>query len=235
MAIEHLDHRQARALIEEMTSTRNLLAYGVRAVRTGAFIDTTRDPILTLLSIGVEKLYKLTLGLIALDRDHQWRSRAEMKKHSHDLLAMHASVIGELQTRTATQTVYVRELLAEVEADDVLEAIIAALSVYGSAGRFYNLDELGGHSQPIDPRNAWDEVDEAARNNPHVNALFQQAVRDPGDAKAWKQFTLVTQEHIASSIEGLWTAIAVFGRNRTLGETGRTFGIEVHPDAVGRQ
>lgn len=63
-----------------MTSTRNLLAYGIRVIRTGAFIDTTRDPILTMLSIGVEKLYKLTLGLIALDCDHKWPTKTEMQK-----------------------------------------------------------------------------------------------------------------------------------------------------------
>lgn len=70
MAVVDLDRQQGFALLSEITSTRNLLADGIRVIRTGAFIDTTRDPILTMLSIGVEKLYKLTLGLIVLDRDH---------------------------------------------------------------------------------------------------------------------------------------------------------------------
>lgn len=71
MPIVDLDRQQGFALISEMTSTRNLLAYGIRVIRTGAFIETTRDPILTMLSIGVEKLYKLTLGLIALEREEE--------------------------------------------------------------------------------------------------------------------------------------------------------------------
>lgn len=221
--------------MEEMTSTRNLLSYGVRAVRTGAFIDTTRDPILTLLSIGVEKLFKLTLGLIALDRDHEWPTKAQMKMQGHNLLAMHESVISELRARSTTQTEFVRGLLAEVEGDDVLQPIITALDVYGRAGRFYNLDELGGQSQLVSPANAWDEVDQAARSDPHVNALFQQAMRDTGDSAAWDQLTNALQERIAASIERLWKAIAVSGRNYVLGETGTVFGFEVHPDAVGRQ
>jgi hypothetical protein len=48
-------------------------------IRTGSFIETTRDPILRRLSIGVEKLYKLTVGLAALDRDRKWPNATEMK------------------------------------------------------------------------------------------------------------------------------------------------------------
>ncbi|GAA1811420.1 hypothetical protein GCM10009749_20580 [Agromyces neolithicus] len=39
----------------------------------------------------------------------------------------------------------------------------------------------------------------------------------------------------ARSVYWLWEMTAVCGRNHALGETGRTFGFEVHPDAVGRQ
>lgn len=87
-----LDRQQAFALLAEMTSTRNLLAYGIRVIRTGAFIDTTRDPIQTMLSIGVEKLYTLTLGLIALARDQRWPTKSEMQKQGHKLVPMHAVV-----------------------------------------------------------------------------------------------------------------------------------------------
>ncbi|WP_193215606.1 hypothetical protein [Brevibacterium sp. Marseille-P9724] len=44
-----------------MIATWNLLAYGIQAIRTGACIDTPRDLILTMSSIGMETLYKLTL------------------------------------------------------------------------------------------------------------------------------------------------------------------------------
>ena len=44
MAFANPNQKQTLELIEEMTSTRNLLAYGVRVVRTGAFVSTTRDP-----------------------------------------------------------------------------------------------------------------------------------------------------------------------------------------------
>ena len=98
MPIVDLDRQQGFALIAEMTSTRNLLAYGIRVIRTGAFIETTRDPILTMLSIGVEKLYKLTLGLIALDCDHKWPNAAAMKAWGHKLVSMHQAIMDELRT-----------------------------------------------------------------------------------------------------------------------------------------
>ena len=103
MTFANLNQKQTLALIEEMTSTRNLLAYGVRVVRTGAFVSTTRDPILTMLSIGVEKLYKLTLGLIALDVDKQWPSAKVMRANGHKLGDMHQKVIAELRKRTRSR------------------------------------------------------------------------------------------------------------------------------------
>lgn len=127
-----LDRQQGFALLAEMTSTRNLLAYGIRVIRTGTFIDTTRDPILTMLSIGVEKLYKLTLGLIALDRDQRWPTKTEMQKQGHKLVPMHATVMNELRARTANKSEYVRGLLAEVDNDPVVVPIIEALDMYGS-------------------------------------------------------------------------------------------------------
>jgi hypothetical protein len=45
--IEKLATQQGFALIEEMDSARNLLAYGERVIRTAAFIETTRDPSFT--------------------------------------------------------------------------------------------------------------------------------------------------------------------------------------------
>lgn len=119
-----------------MSSARNLLAYGTRVVRTAAFLNTTRDPILTMLSIGVEKLYKLTLGLASLDTRQSWPTKAEMKGFGHNLADMHSSVMTELSRRTAVSTLYVRGLLAEVEADAVVIPLINTLGRYGQSGRF---------------------------------------------------------------------------------------------------
>jgi len=214
VAIVDLDRQQGFALLAEMTSTRNLLAYGIRVVRTGAFIDTTRDPILTMLSIGVEKLYKLTLGLIALDRDHTWPTKSEMQEQGHKLVPMHAAVMNELQLGTATKSQYVRELLAEVDNDPVVAPIIEALDMYGRMGRFYYLDELGVAPQPVSPDDAWQNIEQAALADPAVAMLYQQAMEDIGDNDAWDKFIRALHARIATAVERIWVAIAVCGRNR---------------------
>lgn len=235
MPVVDLDRQQGFVLIAEMTSTRNLLAYGIRVVRTGAFIETTRDPILTMLSIGVEKLDKLTLGLIALDRDHKWPNTAAMKVWGHKLVPMHQAIMDELRNCTAGKSHYVRGLLAEVDADPVVLPVIEALDMYGRMGRFDYLDQLGDDPQPVSPDGAWQKIESAALTDPDVAALHRRAIDHVGDNEMWEVFIGGLNERIATSVERVWIMIAVCGRNHVIGETGGAFGFEVHPDAVGRQ
>lgn len=236
MTIPHLEGEKSFALIEEMTSARNLLAYGTRAVRTAAFLDTTRDPVLTMLSIGIEKLYKLTLGIASLDAAQSWPTKAQMKEFGHNLTDMHTSVMTELSQRTAASTDYVRGLLAEVEADAVVTPLIATLSRYGQSGRFYHLDRLGDTPQPWESPSAhWQRIEDAVLRDLHVGAAYRAATEDPTNRALWDYLQTLINHRIADTVERLWKAIAVCGRNHVLGETGTIFGFEVHPDAVGRQ
>lgn len=236
MPIVDLDQRQSFALLAEMTSTRNLLSYCIRAVRTGAFIETTRDPILTMLSIGVEKLYKLTLGVAALERDHTWPTAKEMKGNGHKLSEMHATVISELQARTANTTDYVQGLLAEVETDSLIPPLIAALDMYGRMGRFYYLDQLGDRPQAWESPDAyWQSIESAALREPPLAEMYKTALVDPADNRSWDVLDTALKERIASAIEGLWVLIAVSARHHAFGEIGVVLGFEVHPEAVGRQ
>lgn len=219
-----------------MNSARNLLAYGTRVIRTAAFLDTTRDPVLTLLSIGIEKLYKLTLGIASLDTKQSWPTKAQMKGYGHDLTDMHSSVMAELSQRTAASTEYVRGLLAEVEADAVVTPLIATLGRYGQSGRFYHLDRLGDTPQPWEsPSDHWQRIEDAAVQDRHVGAAYRAAMTDPSNNALWDHLHTSINQRIADTVERLWRMIAVCGRNHVLGEAGTIFGFEVHPDAVGRQ
>lgn len=235
MTLPNLNQKQTVALFQEMTSTRNLLTYGIRVVRTGAFVETTRDPILTMLSIGVEKLYKLTLGLIALDIDQQWPSAAVMRDHGHKLSDMHQQVISELRERTRSKSQYVRGLLADVEADPIVIPVIEALDMYGRRGRFYYLDQLGESPQPVSPDEAWQKIEHAALTDPGIAALYSRVNANIGDNEVWDEFKLALNDRIATAVERIWTMLARSGMNQALGETGTTFGFEIQPSAVGRQ
>ncbi|UJH70073.1 hypothetical protein [Ornithinimicrobium sp. INDO-MA30-4] len=54
---------------------------------------------MTILSIGVEKLLKLTFGVIALDEDHEWPSTKVMKRYSHSIGDLYATVLPKLEER----------------------------------------------------------------------------------------------------------------------------------------
>lgn len=232
----NLSRDQTFALISEMNSTRNLLAYGIRAVRTAAFVETTRDPIFTMLSIGVEKLYKLTLGFVDLDRDGKWPSKAQMKTHGHNLIEMHVAVFDELRDRTADKSEYVRGLLSTVQDDLVIKPLITALGRYGQSGRFYYLDLLGEAPQEWEsPEGYWQQIEDAVMLEPEINALFNEAMKSVSNNELWDSLHRSINERIALAIERLWEMIAVSGRNHALGEAGTQFGFEVHPNAVGRQ
>ncbi|KNH15989.1 hypothetical protein ACU18_15410 [Arthrobacter sp. ZBG10] len=236
MSIAHLDDQQAFAFIEEMTSTRNLLAYGTRVIRTAAFLDTTRDPILTMLSIGVEKLYKLTLGLSALDANQSWPTKGEMRAFGHNLADMHTYVMADLSNRTATGTEYVRGLLADVQTDGAVIPLIATLGRYGQSGRFYHLDRLGDAPQPWDsPEDYWQRIEDAVTDEPEIAAAYAAAMNDSSNNVLWDQLYSSINQRIADTVERLWTMVAVCGRNHALGEAGTIFGFDIHPNAVGRQ
>ena len=72
---DDLSMLQGLNLIQETDSAKHLLAYGIRALRTAAFIEMTRDPIMTMLSIGVEKALKLGLGLLHVEENRALRKR----------------------------------------------------------------------------------------------------------------------------------------------------------------
>lgn len=236
MPLGNLTQDQSFAFLAEVTSTRNLLAYGTRVVRGAPFVDTTQDPILTMLSIGLEKLYKLTLGLIALDDSGLWPSSKEMRAHGHNITRMHNLVFTEIGKRAVTGTPYVRSLLERTHADPVVRPLISALDMYGRSGRFYHLDLLGEAQQPQEsPFHYWQEVESAAAGDRIIREALSAAVEETVNGELWEKVRLMTNQRIAASIEGLWEAIAVCGRNHALGEVGAHFGFEVHPNAVGHQ
>ena len=236
MTIEHLDNAKAFALIGEMTSTRNLLGYGVKALRGARFLETTREPIMTMLSIGVEKLLKLTIGTISLDERQTWPSKATMMSYGHGIAELFDCVLKEIADRTADSSRYVKGLVAGVVADPVLRPLLAALDRYGSSGRFYNLDTLADSPQSgADPGRMWDEAEQAALLDPDIAELQRVAIERLSDNDAWEAFYAAVQGHTADSIERLWQMISRVGINHALGATGAVLGSEIALEAVGRQ
>lgn len=236
MTIEHLDQQKAFALIGEMTSTRNLLGYGLRVLRGARFLETTRDPIMTMLSIGVEKLLKLTIGVIALDEAHEWPSKTTMMSYGHGIVELFERVMTEIHVRTANSSDYVKGLVSGVDDDPALCSLLSALDRYGRSGRFYNLDMLADAPQlDADPARIWDVAEQAALGDPGITELQRVAMERASDNEAWDAFYSAVQGHMADSIERLWLMLSRVGINHALGTTGAVLGWEITPDAVGGQ
>jgi hypothetical protein len=236
MPIENLDSTQGLVFIGEMTSTRNLLASGLRILREGAFFDTTKDPIFTTLSIGVEKYLKLTLGTISLDEHHRWPTKAEMMDYGHGIAEMWDRVMDEVHRRTADKSEYVRGLVAGVDADPVLRPLLEVLDRYGRSGRFYNLDALGGRPQrELSPEDMFNAVEQAAMADPAVLRARDIAMADANDQAAWDHFNSILRERIASSLAGAWEMLSRVGMNDGFGETGKVLGFDLRADVVGEQ
>lgn len=136
---DELTMQQSLNLEQESDSAKHLLSYGVRTLRTAAFIETTRDPIMTMLSIGVEKLLKLSLGLLHVEDNRRWLSLEVLKnEYRHDLIKMERLLRETIQERAdrATHRYYVDQALTAVENDPVWPPLVAALNRYGKEGPF---------------------------------------------------------------------------------------------------
>lgn len=234
MAIDGLNREQAFDFINEMTSARNLLAYGIKSLRDAPFIETTLDPILSLLSIGVEKHLKLILGVIGIDDTGGWPPFNAMK--GHDIVAMYDRVMIAIRARTIDKSQFVQDQVAGVDADPVVPALMAVLDRYAREGRFYNLDRLAERTQKDDPPwSYWSKVELIALTDPAVQGRHTVAMADISNQDAWNEFHAALQGRVADALERFWTMVCWVGKNHALGTTGRTLAFEVDQSTVGRQ
>lgn len=234
MAIDGLSREQTFDLINEMTSTRNLLAYGIKSLRDAPFIETTLDPILSLLSIGIEKHLKLIRGVIGIDETGAWPPFKAMK--GHDIVAMYDGVMTAIRARTLDKSQFVQGHVASVDADPVIPALIAVLDRYAREGRFYNLDRLAERTQKDDPPWAyWSRVESITLTDPAVNLKYSVAMADVSNQAAWNEFHVALQGRVADALDRFWEMVCWVGKNNALGTTGRTLAFEVGQSTVGRQ
>lgn len=234
-----LNQTQAFALIFETTSSRNLLGHGLWSLRNARFWETTRDPILTMLSIGVEKLLKMSLGLSHVAVNGEWPPVSYFQfTLRHNIERMHESLFADIRGRLgeATHAAYLEAQLIEVEEDPVLPLLMAALSRYGQSGRFYYLDELALSPQTgQDPSEMWSEAENVALSrDPGLSERFHAAIKHV-DPNVFDVFVQELEAHLAGSLERWWDFVALAGKHGVLGERGKGWGHDVDKSMVGRQ
>ncbi|MGO4679122.1 hypothetical protein [Microbacterium sp. 2MCAF23] len=226
---------QGLQFIQESDSAKHLLAYGIRALRTAAFIETTRDPIMTMLSIGVEKMLKLGLGLNHLAATRGWLPLAVLRNdYRHNLIKMEGLLreATHLNVGRAMHPHYVNEALSAVDNDPVWLSLVAALNRYGQEGRFYFLDALADNPQREEsPQVFWDAAERVAlENEPELNDLFQRMI---SDYSLSDEFYRKLNERMADSLQRYWDLVAIAGVQGVLGDRGKGWGHDFK--LIGRQ
>ncbi|MEI3866338.1 hypothetical protein V6S02_04475 [Microbacterium sp. CCNWLW134] len=226
---------QGTHLIQESDSAKHLLAYGIRALRTAAFIETTRDPIMTMLSIGVEKMLKLGLGLNHMAATRVWLPLSVLKNdYRHNLIRMEELLREAIRANVgrATHPYYVNEALAAVDHDPVWPSLVIALNRYGQEGRFYFLDALADNPQrEPSPQAFWDAAERVAlENDPELNELFNRMI---SDYSLSERFYRRLNERAADSLQRFWDLVAMAGVQGVLGDRGKGWGHDFK--LIGRQ
>lgn len=222
-------------LEQESDSAKHLLAYGVRTLRTAAFIETTRDPIMTMLSIGAEKLLKVALGLLHVEDHRQWLPLQVLKnEYRHDLVKMEELLRETIRVRAdrATHRFYVDQALITIDGDAVWRPLVAALNRYGQEGRFYYLDALADNPQREEsPQSFWDAAERAAlESDADLNMLFTRMM---SDYSLSDEFYQRLNARVADSLERWWDLVAMAAVQGVLGERGKARGHGIK--AIGRQ
>ena len=216
------------ALLYEAGAVRNLLEHGVDLIRSATSWDASRDPILAVVAIGVERMCKLTLGALDLEATGSWTNKKQMQRTGHGIGPVHEKITDEPGRRAETSTQHVRDVLAAARDDSVARALIEGVDVYARQGRYYYLDILGGEELDwSSPQMLWIEVCSTAEKSPEVMSAMERAVAEPSRRDLWEEAH--QRERIVVALMTLWGAVTTAGANDLLGQHGRVLGAEIAP------
>lgn len=218
------------ALLYETGAVRKLLEYGVGLIRPATSWDASRDPVLAVVAIGVEKTYKLTLGALDLEAAGSWTDKKQMQKAGHGIAATHEKIVAELGRRARTSTQYVHDVLIAVENDSVVGALVEVVDVYARQGRHCYLDLLGGGKQDrFSPQELWVDVCSTAGESPEVMSAMAQDLAEPLRRDLREEAHRYERERIVDALTTLWRSIIITGMNGLLGQHGHVLGAETAP------
>jgi hypothetical protein len=195
--------RRWAALSKELDAAASLLAHGVRILQIDGYSVLDAPAVLACLATGVEKLLKLTVGMVAIEETGTWPDKKTMaERYRHAILDLDRNARAAIANRIGEGTApgYIRQLLDSVDNDAVVAVVLQTLDSYARKGRFYNLDMLADEPQPDpSPSELWHDGVETKILLADVSLLEQ--VADPEKYAAGRQRL---NGKIVASIEGWW-------------------------------
>ena len=224
-----LTQQQGILLTIEVESAVNLLRDGRETLRTMTYSSRGADAVWSLLSLGVEKLLKLSIGVAVLEQTGEWPGKV-LKSFGHDVEALDEAVRELMATNVdkGAQPAYSARALAALNADAIWPALREGLNNYGSGGRYHHLDWLTKEPPYDSPRGYWDAMErEVIEQQPHLLSLF--ASLNPG---AFQEARRRTNEAIIGSLDVWQVAVYTFWLQGAFGAEARVQSSTVNPKGV---
>lgn len=135
---------------EEILTSIRLLQLGLRELQEIGFENDFYHLPLLLLSSGFERLMKCMICLKYFDNNAKFPTSEEMKSFSHNLVTLKEKIVSEcISPRTAYERPATKQDYIFLTQDKDLENLITILSDFGQNGRYYNLNVIGGKSNPL--------------------------------------------------------------------------------------
>lgn len=178
------------------------------------------DALFACLSIGMEKLLKLTLGLRELDATGRWLSKVAMKTYGHDIVGMNDDVHSFIRDNpsTAANPSLVDDAVAATSNERLTHWLLVTMSTYAQRGRFYNLDYLAdGDTGELSPSEHWWTLEQEARTPELIAAIMS----DDSVPNAWRREAV---DLTMSAIRAWVACIATAWTQGMLGPKGRELG-----------
>jgi hypothetical protein len=161
MTSAELTPPQIVALSRELDDVVTLFRHGRATLQGLNFVTLDSSVVFACLSGGVEKVLKLSLGLLSMEEDGRWPSRTRMKEWGHDIPSMDTMARSKMAERvhlSAAQP-YVTGLLDAVASDEQLARLLEIMGRHAMAGRFHNLDTLAAEQTRPAPQQLWEEME----------------------------------------------------------------------------
>ncbi|MFT7158815.1 MAG: hypothetical protein ACI8Q1_003849 [Parvicella sp.] len=135
-------------LTKEAGLTTTCLEQGLTALRKADFTQKWNYyQAFFLLTIGIERLMKLTIITLSRKEKDQLPNNGELKKYGHKI----NSLFTTLLTRIDPDNEFLKD-------DELNLMILNFLTEFASSSRYYNLDSLSGLERNDDPLHKWKDI-----------------------------------------------------------------------------
>ena len=221
---------QRVSLVVEVEAARQFLSHGVVLLRGRPHVEQTLDVLLLVWHMGAERLLKVLFGLTKLEQSDPWPNM--QNEIGHRVVKADDLVRDHLHAWAAANAgnTYPNGLIAMVDADPILPAILAALDDYGSGGRFYWLDQLTQTPQQRDrPDAVWDEALAAAiHSSPAVAARFLDLANNHMDQDHMRE----PHDLVTRSMVRWWSMLTRAGQWGAFGDMGKSLATAYGPTSA---